>query len=211
MTRNSAAWLRDRMGALRLGGRAARLLLLRRVAAVLLLALAAIAAMRAGHGPAERTVPVLVAAADLEPGHVLDPDDLVLREMPADLVPTGALHEHRSAAGHVLATGAGRGEPLTSLRLAGPSPPGGLASVPIRLADPEVAEFVRPGRRVDIVTSGTDGGGAHVLAERAPVLTVPPDASSTDQDRLIVVGLPAAEAAEVAATALTRSVTVTLR
>lgn len=113
------------------------------------------------------------------------------------------------------------------------------AGVPLRLADPGVAAVLRPGARVDVIAagdagslpragpvarSGPPGGGARagaggaveaetdgVVAAGAVVLAVlaPPERSTAAP--VIVVALPAADAARVAVTALSREVTVTLR
>jgi hypothetical protein len=85
------------------------------------------------------------------------------------------------------------------------------AAVPIRLADPGVADLLHPGRRVDIISAETGSGHAVVLAERAPVLAVRPAENRRDQGRLLVVGLPQQQAATVASASVSQTVTVTLR
>ncbi|CAM00111.1 hypothetical protein SACE_0770 [Saccharopolyspora erythraea NRRL 2338] len=183
----------------------------------MLATLAAVMALQPRPGPASDGVPVLVAARDLAPGHVLEPDDVARRTMPAELAPGGVLSEVDEATGRVLGTASRSGEPLTDVRLAGPAQTALTtgdprhAAVPIRLADPDVADLLHPGRRVDIVTTATRSGNSSVLAEQAPVIAVRPTGDRHDQGRLIVVGLPEGLAPAVAAASLTQSVTVTLR
>jgi Flp pilus assembly protein CpaB len=206
--------VRDRISAVFLARRGFRLHVLRRLTAAALLLLAAGLALQPRHGPPEPRLAVLVAARDLPPGQVLSKADVVRREVPADLVPDGALRDVAAAEGRVLGAAARNGEPLTDARfngLAVASSGAGRASAPVRLADPEVADFLSPGRRVDIVTTITRSSHGSVLAENVPVIAVQPAKSDHDQGRLIFVGLPEESAATVAAASLAQSVTVTLR
>lgn len=204
----------NRIGALFPARRGFRLHALRRLTAVVLLLLAGGLAVQPGHGPPDSRVGVLVAARDLPPGRVLSKADVARRELPADLVPDGALRDVAAAEGRVLGTAARSGEPLTDIRFDGPlvaSGDAGTASAPVRLADPEVADFLAPGRRVDLVTTSTRSGHASVLAEDVRVVAVQSPRGRNDQGRLIFVGLPEETAAAVAAASLLQSVTVTLR
>lgn len=89
-----------------------------------------------------------------------------------------------------------------------------LVAAPIRLADPDIAKFLRPGRRVDIVTEpGASGEGA-VLATDAAVVSAPeagPGDTGPERGGVLFVKLPEHSAAKVAAKSLTQQVTVTLR
>jgi hypothetical protein len=116
---------------------------------------------------------------------------------------------------------------ITDVRLLGDelsqllTPDGTSATVPIRLSDPDVAELLAPGSKVDVVSVGERDARATVLAERATVLAVL-DAAGADagglgrtargqQGRLVVVVLPPQAATQVAAASLSQSLTVTLR
>ena len=199
-----------------------RAVLLRRAAALLLALLALALALRPPDAAARG--PVVVAARDLPSGTTLAAADLVLATWPGELVPAGALRAPAGADGRVLAGAARAGEPITDVRLAGPDAAGrpagrpGDAAVPVRLADPEVAHLLGPGSRVDVVTPGTDGDRTLVLATDAVVLTVvatePDGAAGPGQGsggRLVLVALPRADAARVAAAALSEQVAVTVR
>jgi pilus assembly protein CpaB len=194
-----------------------RAALLRRTVAGLLAALALVLALI----PRERGSPVVVAARDLRSGAALSGADLAVASWPAGLVPAGALGVAAQADGHVLLGAARAGEPLTDVRLAGPDTTARLtgrpgdAAVPVRLPDPDVARLLAPGSRVDVVTPGRDDDRPVVLAADAAVLTVlaaePDGPGQPGRGRLVLVALPRAEAARVAAAALSEQVAVTLR
>jgi Flp pilus assembly protein CpaB len=197
-------------------------MLLRRAAAFLLALLALALALRPP-AAASRS-PVVVAARDLPSGTALASADLTLTTWPGELIPTGALRTPADADGRVLAGAARAGEPITDVRLAAPDAAGRLAgrpgdaAVPVRLADPEVARLLGPGSRVDVVAPARDSDRPVVLAADAAVLTVvaaEADASAGlgqgSRGRLVLVALPRADAARVAAAALSEQVAVTLR
>ena len=208
------AW--DRVRTAVRGGHSTRMLAIRRFLAAGLILLAGVLAFLPQRGMASSGVPVLIATRDLAPGHVLARGDLERRQLPAGLAPAGVLRDPAAAEGRTLAGAARKGEPLTDVRLAGEAltrltTDGTHAAVPLRLADPGVADLLHPGRKVDVVTNAAQSGGASVLAERAPVLAIRPAEGRHEQGRLIVVGLPEQKATEVASASLSQSVTVTLR
>ena len=194
-----------------------RTALLRRTAAGLLALLALVLALI----PRERGSPVVVAARDLASGTALAAADLAVASWPSGLVPVGALGTAAQADGRVLVGAARAGEPLTDVRLAGPDAAGRLtgrpgdAAVPVRLPDPDIARLLAPGSRVDVVTPGRDDDRPVVLAADAAVLTVlaaePDGPGAASRGRLVLVALPRAEAARVAAAALSEQVAITLR
>lgn len=200
--------------------RGAPMIVFRRTAAGLLVLLAVVLAWRSppalSHLPAPDAEPVLVAAHDLAPGQTLGPEDVAVRERPADTIPRGALRASSEAVGRVLSGASRSGAALTDVRLTGPaltelSTGDDHASVPVRLADPAMADLLHPGTHVDLVTIGADSGETSVLARQVPVLAVRPVEEKSEQGRLIVVAMPHSRAAEVAAASLVQSVAVTLR
>ncbi len=203
-------------------------LLARRIAAVALIAAAAVLAFRPSGSAAEKHTRVLVAARDLSGGAPLSAADVRAVSMLASLAPTGVLHATKAATGQVLIGPARAGEPITDVRLAGqpadravsgiPNP----VSVPVRLADPEVASLLRTGMRVDVIgapphsdkapSAGAAGGS--VLAPNAAVVTVAKPGTARGSHgggRLVLLALPADAAHAVAAASLHQQVTVTLR
>lgn len=184
----------------------------RRALAALLILLAAVLALR--DRPAGAGSSVVVATRDLAPGHVLVDDDL--RTVQRDFLPSGAVTGRGDAVGRTLAGAVRTGESLTDVRVVGPAlaavatGASGAISVPVRLADADVAELLHAGDSVDVVAVGEKHGTASVIARGAMVLAVPPgDPKRRSEGRLVVVALPAEEASVVAAASLSQSVTVT--
>ncbi len=125
-----------------------------------------------------RSRPVVVAARDLPPGHVLEPGDTEVVTLPEPAVPDGALA--RVAEGRVVRAGAFEGEVLLGRRLAdagleGPAalvPPGARAlAVPVEAGS---APTLAVGQRVDVVGLVAVEGvpQARVLVTGAPVVEV---------------------------------------
>lgn len=215
--RSIAPRLHERLrDALRSPGRR-RAAVIRRTAAGVLVVLALVLALAPAEGDA--TGAVLVAARDLASGAALTEADVAVASWPVELIPAGALRGPGEAGGRVLAGAARAGEPLTDVRLAGTAPSGRTgdpraAAVPVRLADPDVAGLLVPGSRVDVITPGPAADRPVVLAADAAVVTVVAAESGAlgqARGRLVLVTLPRADAARVAAAALADQVTVTLR
>lgn len=204
--------LRHRIAAAIAGPGWRRLVLLRRSGAAVLAGLALVLAL-VPHTEAAG-VAVAVVAVEIPAGATVRAADLSLREWPAELVPTGALHDPGAAVGRVLVGAARAGEPLTDVRLvgAGPAPGAGRngAAVPIRLADAGVAALLVPGSRVDVVTVGVRTDQPVVLATDAAVLAVLAE-DTRGRGRLVMVALPRESATRVAAASLSEQVAVTLR
>ena len=165
---------------------------------------------------------LLVTARDIPPGSTLAPADVRVARFPAALVPKGALADPHRATGRVLHGPAAAGEPITETRLAaqgggGPSAgrPGAV-TVPIRLADPDVAGLLSPGARVDVVAADgprADGSAsASVLAADAVVVAVREvGVRPAEPDHLVLLDVEPRVAITVAASAPLRKLTVILR
>ncbi|WP_433786501.1 SAF domain-containing protein [Actinomycetospora sp. CA-101289] len=201
-----------------------RVVALRRAAAGLLVLVAL--GLLAAPGVAPAGTPVLVAARDLAPGVALAPADVVVRTLPAEAVPGGALADPAGVTGRQVVGGVRAGEALTDVRLLGPAAAVAAAGVPdaagvpVRLADAGVAALLAPGARVDLVGAAGPGSAVAatadpdpvVLASGAVVLAVLPAPDRTaGSGPVVVVALPAGLAARVATASLREEVTVTLR
>lgn len=214
--RTLAPLLRERWDVLWRGSGFGRTLLLRRAAAAVLVGLAAVLALTSG---AATGVPVAVAARDLPPGTVLGAAEVTLRELPAQALPDGAAQAPGAVLGRTLAAPVRRGEPLTDVRLAGPdliravSTDPAAVSVPLRLADPDIATLLHPGVVVDVVTVGERQDEPVVLARGARVLAVLDAGTRTGarDGRLVLVALDAVAATRVAAASISQTLTVTVR
>ncbi len=190
----------------------------RRVAAGLLVVLAAAAALRPDTDAAVR--PVVVAARDLAPGTALTPADVRIEVRTATTVPDGAQSDLAAAVDATLAGPARRGEVLTDVRLLGSRLAEATAGpqariVSLHLADDALVDLIRPGDVVDVLAGGSTTGGTdadpEVIATDAVVTLVSPRTTgmSAGADRVVLVALPRAAANQVAGAALTRQITVT--
>lgn len=189
----------------------------RRAVAGGLVVLAAVAALRSN--PDGDRMEVVVAARDLSPGAALTADDVRLEKRLVTTVPDGSQADLGMVVGSTLAGPARRGEVLTDVRLlstrlaestAGPD----ARIVPLHLADSALIDLVRPGDVVDVLAaSGTDSQAApRVVATNAVVVlvSVKQKIQAADNDRLVLVALPAGVANTVAGATLAQTVTLTL-
>jgi pilus assembly protein CpaB len=194
-----------------------RALLLRRLAAGGLVALAAVVGGLGVASPEVTGSPVVVAVRDLAPGIPLALSDVAVVDRPPDTVPGGAVTAPDAVVGGHLVGGVRAGEVLTDVRLVGPDAARAsagtpdAAGVPLRLADPALAGLVRPGAQVDVVGGARGGGeGGAILASGARVLAVLPAEDRTSSP-VVLVALPGPVAARVAAATTGQEVTLTLR
>lgn len=169
----------------------------RRPLAAVCVALAVVAGLHAARPPSPRTVRVTVAGHDLASGTVLTPHDLVVRRVPASLSPVGSTAQ---AVGRTLAAPVNAGEPVTDVRLVGPSIVAGYpgrVALPVRIADGDAVALVQPGDHVGLVAADPRRGTATWVAVDVPVLSIPQShadatASASLPGRLLVVAaLPA--------------------
>lgn len=194
-----------------------RTVLARRVAAGGLVALAGIAALRS-NPDGDRTA-VVVAARDLSPGTPLRADDLRIENRLATTIPDGSRGDLGVVIGATLASPTRRGEVLTDVRLlgsrlaestAGP----GARLVPLHLADSALIDLVRVGDVVDVLAAPAHDPQpiARVLATDAIVVLISaePKIQAADDNRVVLVALPARAATAVAGAALDQTMTLVL-
>ncbi|OBJ11152.1 SAF domain-containing protein [Mycobacterium sp. 1465703.0] len=198
-----------------------RTVLARRVAAGGLVVLAGIATLRSNS--AGEYAQVVVAGHDLRPGAALTATDVRIEKRLAATVPEGARVELGAVVGSTLAGPARRGEVLTDVRLldsrlaestAGP----GARIVPLHLADPALIDLVRVGDVVDVLAAPATGSpdlshtAPKVVATDAVVVLVSAKEKlqAADNDRVVLVALPARVANTVAGSTLGQNVTLTL-
>ncbi|MCV7411446.1 flagellar biosynthesis protein FlgA [Mycobacterium florentinum] len=198
-----------------------RTVLARRVVAGGLVVLAGVAAVHSN--PDGDRVDVVVATRDLTPGAALTPDDVRVEKRLATTLPDGSQADPGAVVGSMLAGPARRGEVLTDVRLlgsrlaeltAGP----GARIVPLHLTDGALIDLVRAGDVVDVLaappTESQPGTQAisKVVATDAVVVLVSPKQKvrAADDDRVVLVALPARVANTVAGSVLGQAVTLTL-
>ncbi|HYZ37894.1 MAG TPA: SAF domain-containing protein [Pseudonocardiaceae bacterium] len=210
--------LLQRWDALKQAAVFSRAMLLRRVAAAVLVGFAAIMALYPHRDRLDGDL-VVVAARDLNPGTVVQASQLALRRLPAQATPDGAARSPAAVLGRTLAAPVRRGEALTDVRLTGPdltrsvSGDPELVSVPVRLADPGVAALLHAGAVVDVVTVGPQHDEPVLLARGARVLAVLESPAHTGErdGKLVLVALDPVAATRVAATSIAQNLTVTVR
>ncbi|MPZ61256.1 MAG: Flp pilus assembly protein CpaB [Propionibacteriales bacterium] len=171
----------------------------------------------APHPPA--TVPVVVAAGDLEGGRPLAREDIEIRRLPSDAVPTGTIRDRTAVVGRVLTAPVRAGEPLTDVRVVGPGLVEGygrgMVAVPVRIADAESVGLVRVGDRIDVLAPDPRGvRGAGVVVSSAPVVAVPardPDLASGTSGALVVLAVTAEQATSLSQAMIRGPLSVALR
>jgi pilus assembly protein CpaB len=116
----------------------------------------------------ERGVQVAVAADDILVGTKLEPHNIRIVTLPQSTVPAGAYSAVSQVVGRGVILPMSKGEFLLPGKLAAlnagaglPSMiPPGMRAVSVRVNDVvSVAGFVQPGTRVDVLATGTQGGG----------------------------------------------------
>ena len=207
-----------------------RLVAARRTAAALLLLLATGLAARAQLHPGE--VAVAVAAHDLRPGAALLPADVAIRRLPPDQVPDGSVKTPEQLLGRTVAGPVRKGEALTDARVITPrlaqlaTAVSDARVVPVRLPDQALADMLRPGDLVDVITVPQRQPGSaeeatarqtgrklpEVLARAAVVVLVSETERSHSPDgRIALIAMPDKAAQTVAAVTLVQPLTLLLR
>jgi Flp pilus assembly protein CpaB len=169
-------------------------------------AVAVVCGVQAARPDAGATVPVRVAAHDLPSGTVLTPDDLVVRRYPADVAPVGTTVQ---AVGRTLAAPVREGEPVTDVRLLTPTLVAAYpdrVALPVRIADADAVDLLRPGDHIALVAADPRRGRATYVATDVPVLAVPEPsdhdgAASGLSGRLLVVAASPSDVDRIAGAA----------
>jgi len=171
-----------------------RVLARRRLLAFALTAAAVGVGVHAARPAPPPSATLTVASHDLPAGTVIAPGDLAAASVPPADVPSGAVSD---PVGSVLAAPLRRGEPVTDLRLVGPGPVDGhpeLTALPVRIPDPAMAGLLRPGDRVDLLSTDPHSGRTAPVADGVLVLGIPPatggDNTGGLTGRLVLVGVP---------------------
>lgn len=188
-----------------------------------LCAIAAVLCTVAAISPAEtETVPVVVAARELDGGRALSPDDLRVARYPASLAPADAVTDPAEITGRWLIAAAGSGSPIGNRAVLAPrgmQAGVGRVLVPVRLADPAVIALLRVGDVVDVLAGPADGGPARIVASATRVMALPGSESPTgpfggmggESERLVILEASPSEAGELVQAAGRDRITVVLR
>ena len=192
----------------------------RRLVVAGLIGIAVLTGLRAVTPSPPPSVVVWAAAHDLSGGRPLATGDIARLALPVAAVPTGALRVSAHVVGQLLAAPVRRGEPLTDLRLLGPSlldalPEAGLVAIPVRVADGSAAAaVVKAGDVVDVLqTVDAAGGGPSrpvTVASRVRVLSVPGPGEAGDGTGLVVLAALPPQAAALAQASAGARLTLTI-
>jgi len=184
----------------------------RRLLAALCALVAAWAGLRATAVPAAPLEPVTVAAHDVGAGTVLRSSDLTTVGFAPGTVPYGHI---RDPVGRQLAGPLRRGQPITDTALVGASlvrDRPDLVALPVRLPDTAMAELLRVGDEIDLISADPQGGPAVTAARRALVLALPPPPSDAGADglpgRVVVLGVHESEVTAVSSDTVTHFLTI---
>lgn len=187
----------------------------RRLIAAALAAAAVICLVRVLAPTAPHLDAVAVAAHDLSGGAVIGQGDVVIVQMPPDVVPAGAFGTTEAVLGASVAAPMRSGEPLTDRRLLGAElihgyPPGMVAS-PVRIQDAEVVSLLQPGNRIDLYAPAGHSGPATRIVSGAVVVMLPKAAEDQGNGALVVLAVSSSQAAEIAQASATAALSVSLR
>ncbi|MCJ0905361.1 SAF domain-containing protein [Rhodococcus sp. ARC_M6] len=195
-----------------------------RKVAALILAILGIALLFRGDPDSER-ISVVTAARDIAPGKIITPDDLGTGEFTADQTPDGVVTDLADVLGRTVVGPIRRGETVTDIRILGSRSARESTGiddariVPVRLADAAVADILRSGDIVDVLTVGADTPEAtstdaspRILASGAVVVLVTAAENASNQrEQIIMLALPTEAATRVAGASLVNAITVTFQ
>ncbi|BAH35100.1 SAF domain-containing protein [Rhodococcus erythropolis] len=205
----------------------------RKIAAVALAALGVVLFFRGD--PATDTVAVVVSSRDLTPGQVIADSDVEIREIDSKQLPEGVVSDTDLVVGRTVAGPIRSGETVTDVRVLSPRLAGlsvgtdDARIVPVRLADAAVADMLRSGDVVDVLTVGPDTSRTDTsrpdtpnesIADQAPqilaagavvALVTTSESTRNQQEQVILLALPTPAANVVAAASLSNAITVTFR
>ncbi|MCZ9630447.1 SAF domain-containing protein [Rhodococcus sp. BH5] len=205
----------------------------RKIAAVVLATLGVVLFFRGD--PATNTVAVVVSSRDLTPGQVIADSDVEMREIDSKQLPEGVVSDTDLVVGRTVAGPIRSGETVTDVRVLSPRLAGlsvgtdDARIVPVRLADAAVADMLRSGDVVDVLTVGPDTSRPDTphpdtpnesIADKAPqilaagavvALVTTSESTRNQQEQVILLALPTPAANVVAAASLSNAITVTFR
>lgn len=203
----------------------------RKIAAVVLATLGVVLFFRGD--PATDTVAVVVSSRDLTPGQVIADSDVEMREIDSKQLPEGVVSDTDLVVGRTVAGPIRSGETVTDVRVLSPRLAGlsvgtdDARIVPVRLADAAVADMLRSGDVVDVLTVGPDTSRPDTphpdtpnesVADKAPqilaagavvALVTTSESTRNQQEQVILLALPTPAANVVAAASLSNAITVT--
>jgi len=190
----------------------------RRKLAVLAALAAVLTGLAAAAPEGPPTLSVVRATHELSGGTRLAATDLELARVVADDAPRGAITELTGAVDHRLAAPVAEGQIITpaALTTARAGTTRGRVIAPLRLADADLVELLRPGDQVDVIAADPQSEQADVVARAVRVVTVPQSddqagGSGSAAGRLILIEVDPETARVLARAAVSASLTVIWR
>ena len=164
---------------------------------------------------------VVIARSAIRAGTLITADQVRIQSWPAAIVPSDWPSDPAKLTGRMAVGAIGIGEPITATRLlttAKASLPVGLVLAPARIADAATVALVNPGDIIDVIASWPAGqtgpASATTIASHVRVATVPHPATSSLSNSvdgaLLVLEVPPATAARIAAAAISARLSITL-
>lgn len=162
--------------------------------------------------PEAESVPIVVAAHALRAGTVLAADDLVRADW-ASRPPAGASPKIANFIGETVAAPLGEGEPLTDMRVVGPSLFDGYGSTAlattIRIADAAALTGMHSGDAAAVIGTDPESGKASVISRDIHLLSTPPkNDDASDRGVSVQIVASEADALKLAAVALDSRLTL---
>lgn len=155
---------------------------------------------------------VVVASRDIPAGATVTEADVLVTNAPQEFIPQNAFHRQGDVLSRISAGPISQGEIVTESRFVGPSLAAHLTKdqnskiIAITPADRGIANILRAGDAVDILTAGADGVTALPLARRGHVVS----RTESGDDPVILVALPIGAAETVATMQLNNPITLML-
>jgi len=190
----------------------------RRKLAVLAALAAVLTGLAAAAPEGPPTLSVVRATRELPGGTRLAAADLELARVVADDAPSGAITELTGAVDQRLAAPVAEGQIITPAAFTtvrvGTSR--GRVIAPLRLADADLVELLRPGDHVDVIAADPQSEQADVVARTVRVVTVPQvdkltQSSESSDGRLILIEVDPETARVLARAAVSATLTVIWR
>jgi Flp pilus assembly protein CpaB len=164
------------------------------------------------------TLSVVRVTHEVPGGTRLAAADLELARVVADDAPRGALTELAGAVDHLLAAPVAEGQIITpaALTTARAGTSRGRVMAPLRLADADLVELLRPGDHVDVIAADPQSDQADVVARSVRVVTVPrasepAQSSEAAAGRLILIEVDPETARVLARAGVSATLTVIWR
>lgn len=189
----------------------------RRTFAAFLAAVAVYASLQA-LAARDGTVAVVTAVNPISGGQKIDAADVAVTALPGDAVPEGAIGDPAEVIGRIAIAALPRRAVLTpdDLVTGGRLVSPGRVALPVSLGQSAAVELVKVGDTIDILGSDPAGESVAVVASGVRVVAMPATDSGgmladTSGERVVLVEVSPAQAAEITASAALAALSISFR